>query len=91
MQPRLVAAPVLQRLNFKIWRRLRKAEFSYHLQGAKFTCRLRKTEFARRKFSAACEMRFARCKFGTLREASEFGEQIYIFAPYISAPPPMFY
>jgi len=61
------------------------------LRRVKFTYRLQKAEFARRKFIAACEMRFARCKFGALREASEFSEQIYIFAPYVSAPPPMFY
>jgi len=38
-------------------------------------------EFARRKFSFVCEMRFARCKFGALREAFKFSEQIYDSAP----------
>jgi len=56
------------------------------LRRVKFTYRLQKSEFVHRKFSAVCEMWFARCKFGSLREASEFGEQIYIFAP-----PPMFF
>jgi hypothetical protein len=44
---------------------------------------LQKAEFVRRKFSAACEMRLARCKFGAIREASEFSEQIYDSAPNV--------
>ena len=50
-----------------------------------------KAEFVRRKFSAVCEMRLARCKFGTLCETFKFGEQIYIFAPPVFALPPVFF
>jgi hypothetical protein len=64
---------------------LQRAEFIYHLQRAKFTRFSQKMEFARRKFSFVCEIRFARCKFGALREASEFSEQIYVFLPQQSS------
>ncbi|WP_297905178.1 hypothetical protein, partial [uncultured Campylobacter sp.] len=70
--PSLVAAPVSQCLNFKIWRRLRKAEFSYHLQRAKFTRFSQNMEFARRKFVAACETMAYSLQIGALREAPEF-------------------
>jgi len=65
---------------------LRKAEFSYHLQRVKFTRFSQNMEFARRKFSFVCEIRFARYKFGALREAPEFGEQICVSAPHKAAP-----
>jgi hypothetical protein len=45
------------------------------LQRAEFTCRSRKAEFARRKFITAREIVACSLQIGTLREASEFGEQ----------------
>jgi len=65
---------------------LQRAKFIYRLQKAEFTRFSQNMEFARRKFSFVCEIRFARYKFGALREAPEFGEQICVSAPHKAAP-----